>query len=256
MMRKAKLKYPRYFKILRVIAWILVPLYFLYCCNCVFQWGWGVILSLQSRMLITFGGLFIFVFITPVKRTLLYIGQGKSKKRITASAIWLIVLTMIFLHVFISQKNNKMERLERIFKHFIADPVPQSVQITEGAFYGFQDKAGWLIFKAPQQAFQELTATYKLIPPDQIKYRDCFPRDVVNPVFYYRKAYSQKYYDRTFLIWDKDNLKCYVDIEPYTSKSGDDDVYGSLHSRWTEPSPEAIDAFSERRFERQVSSPK
>ena len=253
MTSKAKIEYPRSFKILRVIAWILLPFYLRYCGAYLLFSGFGFNLGMPMPllMLITFVGLFIFVFITPVKRTLLNLGRGDPKKRIKAWIIWLTVLTMIFLHLFVCHKK-KAKRLEGIFQTFIADPIPQSVEITGGDYGGFQTKTGRLVFKISQQSFQELAASYKLIPPDDLEYRDSFPRDVVNPVFYYHMPEHNDHYDKNFVIWDKDNLKCYVDIEPGCGSSEDDDNVRYLSSRWTGPSSKALDAFRKRKLERRL----
>ena len=248
-MRKARLEYPKSFKTLRIIAWLIVPLYMLLGCERTFQWGFGAIPSLSDVLVMTFGGLFIFVFITPLKRALLPIAQGGLKKRIKAGTVWLIVLAIIFLLVSDHQKTGRKNYLEWIFERFIARPVPQNVEIIDGAFFGFQDHTGWLIFKTNRDSFRKLVETYKSVPQDNMLLNNCFPQDVINPVFYYRMNSKDNYCDTTFLIWDEDNLKCYVDINPNTKPSSGKESLAHFYSRWTEPTPEIREAFIKRQIE-------
>lgn len=237
------------FKILSILSWVLLPVYIIVLLMFLFMWSFGGIPSLRYIIAIFLSGLFILIFITPLKRILLRSVQSSKRKR--NIAIWLACLAASLLLLFSWHSNMEKNRLIWIFKMFVADPVPKNVELIEGGFGGFQDKVGRLIFKTDKKTFLQIAESYNLIPKDRIRIRsDCELQFITSPIVYYRGAK----YERVLLVWDESNLKAYLDITVGGSSGSDLDL-SALYSQWTEPTQEAIIAFRKKKEEERILPP-
>jgi hypothetical protein len=104
---------------------------------------------------------------------------------------------------------------EWTFREFIADPIPESIQILKGETFSWMDFSGYVIFLTDEKTFKELSKDYKVIPND-IFVGNLFANEVMtdpNIVRYYKeKKVNDKQYHAKYLFWDKNNSKVYFHV--------------------------------------------
>jgi hypothetical protein len=144
----------------------------LYCAMTVFMlFGTGSICSinLNGIALMGFIGLGIIIFIVPpFKAGLLDLIEKKKLdmndwKRPLISVIVMAVLFTAFGGLLL---NEREKARKRIFKLFVADPIPASVKILDARFSSWLDFSGDIIFEIDEKHFNEIVKDYRVASPE------------------------------------------------------------------------------------------
>ena len=104
---------------------------------------------------------------------------------------------------------------EWTFREFIADPIPESIEILEGETFSWMDFRGYVIFLTDEKTFKELSKDYEVIPNDRLV-GNLFKNEVMkdpNIVRYYKEEkINDKRYEAKYLFWDKNKSKVYFHV--------------------------------------------
>ena len=106
--------------------------------------------------------------------------------------------------------NSVSSDAEKTFKSYLADPIPQSVNIVEGKSVHWHGFSASLIFKTDKNTFEELKRGYARIPFERLKpaVKEWFKEDITalpELVCYFRNDTINKYY----LFWDPPSGKVF-----------------------------------------------
>jgi len=173
----------------------------LYCAMAVFMlFGTGSICSINLNGIALMGliGLGIVIFIVPpFKAGLLDLIERKKLdkndwKRLVISVIVMAVLFTAFGGLLL---NEREKTRKKIFKRFVADPIPVSVKILEAKFSSWLDYSGDIIFEIDEKHFNEIVKDYRLASPEGSEI-----------LTYYKEVPLERGPDveARQMIWDKD----------------------------------------------------
>lgn len=206
---------PVLFILLRILAWLALPIYFMH----VFVvWGFGQLPQLRmcQALLVAGVGLTIFIFITPLRRSLIRLSTGQlpRKKKLDSIGKWVVCLILFFSLAALWHWSSRSSYRSRLFTHYIANPVPAGVKILDGTAFKWQDT--WscnLLFKTDKKTFQELAKDYGPFTLDDRTHASLlwehFDR-LHNPACYRKKVtLSDRYYDDCYLFWDETQGQAY-----------------------------------------------
>jgi lipopolysaccharide export LptBFGC system permease protein LptF len=104
---------------------------------------------------------------------------------------------------------------EKIFKEFIADPIPDNVKNIRGGGVSWLDFYANLSFKTDHNTFNEIVRDYEIIPR-QIIHGQYFSKNIMkdpDSSFYYKKGITVDKQNYDYLVvWNKRNNTAYFSI--------------------------------------------
>jgi len=121
---------------------------------------------------------------------------------------------------------------KKVFKEFIADPIPKGIKLKKGMVTGWQGYYAYVIFTAEPQVFKELVRDYEFLP-------DCRRKETVQS----GAKTEETYFDvRTGLgkpvaeaVASMPTAKCY-----YRVNSGEEGIRGIFHMIYDEETHRAV----------------
>lgn len=162
-------------------------------------------------------------------------------------AVGLVCAVGVVVLFFNMNGKMKKEKLVGIFQAFVAKSIPDSVELIEGSYYGFQDHSGHLIFHTDRETFGKIMTSFQLVPKDLVQIDPAGElKAVTDPAIYSKK--------HVILVWDENSLKAYMDI-----RSGRGDDYSLrpsiLRSRWTKTTLQAYENADQKKEKRKIAAP-
>jgi hypothetical protein len=207
--KRKKSHKPLVFVALRILAWFALPVYGSYL---FVYWGFGQIPQFDTGRVLIFAtiGLWILVFITPLRESLIRLSTGRlpGKKKLQSIGKWLVSLILFFSCVALWHSTSRDRYRQDLFERFVACPVPAGVTILDGAAFKWQDD--WschLFFETDEKSFRELITDYEPFTLDERTHAsllwDHFNK-LHHPACYHKKVkLSDQYYDACYLFWDE-----------------------------------------------------
>ena len=111
-------------------------------------------------------------------------------------------------------RNAKVDA-EKVFKEFIADPIPDSVENISGGSFAWVDFSANLSFKTDVTTFNELVKDFEVIPRKIIR-GNYFSKDIMQNaamVFYYGKKTKPDEIEYHYLVaWNKESNEAHFYI--------------------------------------------
>jgi hypothetical protein len=216
--KRKKSHKPPLFILLRILAWLALPIYFSYL---FIYWGFGQLPQLDMWQVLVFAaiGLWIFVFITPLRRSLIRLSTGQlpRNKKLGSIGKWLVGLILFFLCAAFWYSTYRNSYHNGLFERFVANPVPAGIKILDGTSFKWQDD--WscnLLFKTDKKIFEKLVKDYEPFTLDEHTHASLLWEHfnkLHNPACYHRKVkLSDKYYDACYLFWDETQGLAYFNM--------------------------------------------
>lgn len=205
------------FKILCVVVWVLSPLYAVHLLIFI---GFGQIPSASLKAVMIGAGIglgLLFFMLPPLHWPLVRILEKKMPRGqgLLYFAKALISLAIVLLLVSYWHSNQRRDRLDWIFREFLADPMPQNVKIIDGSFVKWMDWSGNLIFETDKGTFDNLSADYTPFPAEMVA-GSYFERDIrfIPGVACFNKKVklNDRMYDDCYLYWDQNAQRAYFHV--------------------------------------------
>lgn len=154
------------------------------------MWGTGSVIPAGMRKLVLVLAMGGIIGVTPLKIQFLNLVFKKpaSKAGIIILIVLFIGIGALFFSIDGMVAQAEIKKAEKVFKVFLADPIPEGVLLHEGSFTGFQGGGGYIFFDAAPEVWQPLVTTYQKLP---LKIVDIYRmpkriRTMKDPIVYYR----------------------------------------------------------------------